>query len=87
MHKRFFLIGVLLVGTLCVTTQPVLAQQGDRLVQAWRLSTPLTIDGRLDEEVYTSRPSATGFIQQEPKEGLPATEETEIWVFFDSENF
>ena len=102
MHRRFFLIGVLLVGTLCVATKPVLAQQDslqiksseiesnqqeNRLVQAWRLSTPLTIDGRLDEEVYTSRPSATGFIQQEPKEGLPATEETEIWVFFDSENF
>ena len=47
----------------------------------------LTIDGVLDEPVYRQVPPAAGFIQQEPVAGLPATEETEVWVLFDDDNF
>ena len=46
----------------------------------------LKIDGRLDEGVYTRFQPASDFIQQEPKEGEPATEKTEAWVFFDDKN-
>jgi hypothetical protein len=51
-----------------------------------RLSTPLRIDGRLDEEVYVSVEPITGFIQQEPREGAPATEKTDAWILFDDVN-
>ena len=31
-------------------------------------------------------PPITGFIQQVPDEGAPATEKTEAWIMFDSTN-
>ena len=55
-------------------------------VRALPLSEPLTLDGRLDEAIY-SAPAITGFFQTEPDDGSPATEETEAWVSFDEENF
>src|SRR5262245_9004560 len=51
-------------------------------INAVRVSA-LTVDGRLDEGVYTEHAPTTGFIQQEPHEGQPATERTEVWVFYD----
>jgi len=46
----------------------------------------LKVDGRLDEPIYSLYDPASDFIQQEPKEGDPATEKTEAWVFFDEKN-
>ena len=56
---------------------------GRATVRALRLSTPLRIDGQLDEGVYQSVPSFSGFIQTEPVSGVSPTEQTEVWVFFD----
>jgi len=55
-------------------------------VVATRLTQPLVIDGRLDEAVYRTIEPAPKFLQQEPKVGEPATEQTEMWVFFDDRN-
>ena len=44
---------------------------------------PLDVDGELDEAVYTTVPAISDFIQQEPNEGLPATERTDVWIFYD----
>lgn len=44
------------------------------------------VDGKLDEPVYSRFQAASDFIQQEPREGEPATERTEAWVFFDEKN-
>ncbi len=54
--------------------------------RAVRIATPLDIDGRLDEEVYSTVPAMSGFMQVEPQAGAAATEKTEIWVFFDDAN-
>ena len=51
--------------------------------RAVRLTSPLRVDGRLDEDVYTSVQSLSGFIQAEPVSGVSPTEQTEVWVFFD----
>jgi hypothetical protein len=59
---------------------------GDLTVRALPLEAPLLINGRLDDEVYRSVPSIGDFIQQEPREGTPATEKTEVWIFFDANN-
>ena len=40
----------------------------------------------LDEEVYQTTPPIDGFVQQEPREGDPASEPTGAWVFFDDDN-
>ena len=55
-------------------------------VPAHRVSSPMTIDGTLDEAVYRSTPAIGGFVQQEPNEFQPATENTEAWIFFDDRN-
>ena len=57
--------------------------QGRVTIRAVRLSTPLVLDGRLDEPIYAQTPHAGDFIQQEPVEGSPASQETRVWVFFD----
>ena len=61
-------------------------EQGRATVRATRLTAPLRLDGRLDDEIYGVVRGAGGFIQQEPREGQPATEQTEIWIFFDDRN-
>ena len=55
-------------------------------VRATRITTPMTIDGRLDEAVYERVPAISDYIQQEPKEGAPISERTESWVMFDDVN-
>ena len=59
---------------------------GQATVRANRLNAPIVMDGLLTEAVYTEVPAITGFIQQEPMEGQPATERTEAWILFDDEN-
>jgi hypothetical protein len=61
--------------------------QTPRELRAFRVATPLTLDGRLDEEVYAKVPAIGGFIQQVPHSGEPASEPTEVWILFDDTNF
>ena len=56
-------------------------------VRATRITTPMTIDGRLDEAVYAQVPAITAFEQQEPKFGAPVSEITSAWVFYDDDTF
>ena len=55
-------------------------------IRAIRLKEGLKIDGQLDEEIYQTYLPANGFIQREPKSGQPATEKTDLWIAFDSDN-
>jgi hypothetical protein len=64
---------------------PENAAGSERSLHAVRVDTPPTLDGRLDDDLYTTHPPTSGFIQQEPDEGQPATEQTDVWVFFDDE--
>ena len=56
---------------------------GAHHLTSMRVPSPLVFDGMLDEPFYRDVPSFGDFIQQEPHEGQPATEKTEVWVFFD----
>ena len=60
--------------------------EGRATVRAVRLGAPLRLDGSLDEGIYGTVPPFSGFIQQQPDEGAPATERTDVWVFFDDQN-
>ena len=60
--------------------------QGRMTLRAVRLDTPLQLDGQLNEPVYQTVPPVTDFVQQEPNEGAPATEHTDVWVMFDSDH-
>jgi Domain of unknown function (DUF5916) len=54
--------------------------------RATRIAEPIVLDGKLDDEIYRRVPGTEGFIQQEPHEGEPATERTELWIFYDDKN-
>lgn len=60
--------------------------EGRTTIRANRIASPLKIDGRLDEEVFRLVKPITGFIQFEPNRGQPATDLTEVWIFFDDQN-
>ena len=60
--------------------------EGRITLRATRLSAPLSLDGNLDEAVYTSVQPIDEFIQQEPHEGSPAQNRTDAWVFYDDKN-
>ena len=55
-------------------------------MRAIHLTTPLRLDGQLDESIYGLVPPVSDFIQAEPQPGAPATERTELWVTFDGDN-
>jgi hypothetical protein len=61
-------------------------QEGRVTIRAVRLDSPIKIDGRLDESIYTRVPPVSDLIQIEPSTGSPATQRTEAWVTFDRAN-
>ena len=65
---------------------PVPTRAGsERVVTATRISRPILLVGRFDDEVYQAAQPVGDFIQQDPREGEPASERTELWVFFDED--
>ncbi|HDL18775.1 MAG TPA: hydrolase [Bacteroidetes bacterium] len=55
-----------------------------KLLQAFALKNEkITIDGRLDEPVWKKAAVTDHFIQQDPNEGKPATEKTDVRVAYD----
>ncbi|MBV9108492.1 MAG: carbohydrate binding family 9 domain-containing protein, partial [Gemmatimonadetes bacterium] len=52
---------------------------------AVRRTEPIAIDGKLDEPIWSTAPAATGFRQQDPQEGQPATQRTEVRIAYDDE--
>src|SRR2546422_3775931 len=59
---------------------------GLRRIQAVRITDGLKIDGLLDEPAWSLAQPATEFLQQQPAEGAPASERTEVRVLFDDKN-
>jgi len=54
-------------------------------MRAVRVPTPLTIDGRLDEDVFRTVKPASDFYQMVPTKGAAASDTTEVWLLFDDE--
>src|SRR5688500_1972173 len=55
-------------------------------VRAIKLTSPLVMDGKLDEEVYRTNKPFGGFIQVAPKYGAESTERSDMWVTYDENN-
>ena len=51
-----------------------------------RTGQPPRIDGRLDDAVWETATHLTEFVQIAPVEGAPGTEDTEVWVTYDSDH-
>ena len=60
--------------------------EGHTTLRATRLPGALSLDGRLGEVYYRDVAAVSNFIQMEPFAGQPASEKTDVWVFFDDQN-
>jgi hypothetical protein len=63
--------------------RPQLPPPDAKSVRAVRTAEPIKLDGRLDEALWKATTPATGFTQNDPQDGSPATEPTEVWVAYD----
>jgi hypothetical protein len=52
-------------------------------MRAAERTSPITLDGRLDENAWAASTPASAFRQSEPNEGLPATQPTEVRILYD----
>ena len=77
-------------GQSLAGTQPPMAGfglvPGRPTVRPPRTETPPDIDGRLDDLAWRTAAAITEFTQQAPLEGAPATEDTEVYVTYDSDH-
>src|SRR5204863_221469 len=59
---------------------------GLRRIQVVRITDALRIDGLLDEAAWSLAEAASEFLEQQPNEGAPASERTDVHVLFDDKN-
>src|SRR3989338_4295019 len=52
------------------------AAHGRRSIAAVRVQLPVSVDGSLDEPAWREARASADFLQQEPREGAPASERT-----------
>lgn len=58
----------------------------DKVVLAIKVNNlNINVDGKLNEPVWQSNP-VKNFTQRDPNEGMPASEETYVWIAYDEEN-
>lgn len=76
MRYSFFIFGMFL-SCLSVSAAP------KKSVEAVSISSPLKIDGVLDEPVYASARPARDFVQIQPYNGKPAYQPTDVFLFYD----
>ena len=74
------------IATVPVASAQQTPSESARLVAAAiQVDEAPTIDGMLHEEAWQKAPALTNFIQAEPFEGQPASEQTEVRILYDDE--
>ena len=79
-------IAVERVGALPAAASGVGILTGRPTVRPTRTSDRPNIDGRLDDVVWRSATTITEFVQSRPLDGVPATEDTDVWIAYDNAN-
>ena len=62
------------------------SQHGRRPLRVLRVEQPPQLDGILDEPAWQQAEVASDFLQEDPSEGMPATESTEVRILYDGAN-
>jgi len=60
-----------------------LAQERSKILHPQKINRPPKIDGHLDDDCWQVIQPVSGFIQYDPVNGAPATEETYVWAAYD----
>ena len=78
----------------CVTAAPAFGQEPHvhgaselHHIDATRAARPPVVDGVLDDAVWRGAAMLDSFTQQEPSDGAPASERTEVRLLYDAEHF
>ncbi|MBK5256869.1 MAG: carbohydrate binding family 9 domain-containing protein [Vicinamibacteria bacterium] len=79
---------------LAISVTPIVADtlQSGRSIEgrlstiATRTATEVKLDGVLDDEVWKVAKPVSGFVQSEPQESAPASEDTEVRIAFDADS-
>jgi hypothetical protein len=84
-------VALTLAALVCLFPHPARAQEpapGRRAITAVRLGVEerVLLDGRFDEPVWARAEPATDFVQQDPDNGAPPTERTEVRFAFSRES-
>src|SRR5262245_9075820 len=78
------MVGVALAGPVAAQDAGTASHRPHAaVVRAVRVSKPPVIDGQLNDEAWSVAAPAGDFTQQDPDEGRPATENTDIRIVFD----
>lgn len=77
MLRTLLLFSFLSALPLLATSQP------RKSIQAKRIDTTITIDGKLDETAWQTAAIASGFVQREPFNGRPASLDTKVKLLYD----
>ena len=85
MSRRVAALGLAIAG-LSGEGSAQRATEGLPEIRSVRIEQPPEFDGLVDEDLWNQIEPATGFIQQNPDEGAPSTERTEVRVAFDDSN-
>ena len=80
------LTSILLCGLLSVLPTAAMTQSSvPRIMEAYRLdpNATVSVDGRLDEDVWELAPSYADWVQKEPVEGASAINDSRVWLLYD----
>jgi Domain of unknown function (DUF5916) len=83
--KRLLLLylHILILSKLTFGADTLLVKNSDVILIAEKLSSPIEVDGKLDEPVWSNENGFDNFIQRDPHEGAPASERTIIKLAYD----
>ncbi|HEY0305070.1 MAG TPA: DUF5916 domain-containing protein, partial [Longimicrobiales bacterium] len=83
--------GMIWLALLC-SAAPTIAQQpippekaSGGVMMAHRATVAPKVDGKLDDAVWQNAQWLTEFVQREPQEGQPASDRTEVAIYYDDE--
>ena len=83
LHRRAAATAALLLITALVLPAQNGNIKSERAVHAVRISSPIELDGILNDEAWLVTPPEGGFTQRDPLEGEKPTERTELRIAFD----
>ena len=82
MVKKLFIYVIFYSISLCALGQEKLRVTA----KALQAGEELRLDGKVNENLWTEILPASDFLQQEPQEGRPSTEKTEVRIAYDEKN-
>ncbi len=80
-----FLLALASAAPIALAAQAPVAPRALPVSGAVRATSPIRLDGKLDEAAWTVAPVTDAFTQIDPNEGQPASQKTEVRVVYDDD--